>query len=376
MKNRLLLLPCNLCRLKNNRVGRQFVKWGLVYILIVGISACGNHEKTTSTRKQNPEDIGLKDVAEYHFGAAVKPSSLWNHEAYRNVVLKEMNSLTAENAMKMPYLSEGRGEYHWGEADSLVQFAQENGLRIHGHTLVWHNSVPQWMKNYETDREGWKRIMQEYIQAVVTHWKGKVTSWDVVNEAVGDDGKLKPGFWLDKIGPDFIELAFKYAHEADPDALLFYNDYGHEYSEKRLEGINRLLVELKEKGIPVHGTGLQMHTSINRKPGDLRNAVLKSAQTGLLVHISELDIALNREKNRNMVITDSILQVQCRMYEEVAQAMADIPAAQRYGITLWGVGDNDSFMHSPDYPEQPLPFDSIYCRKLAYQGLLSGCGQK
>lgn len=316
---------------------------------------------------------GLKNISCYPIGAAVKPSLLLNDSIYQNVVLSEFNSLTAENAMKMPYLSVSKDGYNWKEADALVDFATQHNLRIHGHTLIWHNSIPKWMREYKTDAEGWKKIMEDYIYSVMSRWKGRITSWDVVNEAIGDDGKLKPGFWLDKIGPDFVELAFIYAHEADPDALLFYNDYGHEYSKVRLEGINNLLMSLKEKGIPVHGTGLQMHTSVNRNPGDLRNAVLESAKTGLLVHVSELDIALNREKDKDSIITDSLIQIQKNMYKEVSLAMNEIPANQCYGITFWGVGDNDSFMHSWKYQEYPLLLDSIYKRKIAYEGFVEGC---
>lgn len=316
---------------------------------------------------------GLKDISCYPIGAAVKPFLLLNDSIYQNVVLSEFNSLTAENAMKMPYLSVSKDEYDWKEADAFVDFASSHHLRIHGHTLIWHNSIPKWMKEYKTDRDGWKTIMKEYITNVMSRWKGKITSWDVVNEAIGDDGKLKPGFWLDKIGPDFVELAFRYAHEADPNAMLFYNDYGHEYSKVRLEGINNLLMSLKEKGVPVHGTGLQMHTSVYRTPGDLRNAVMESAKTGLLVHVSELDIALNREKDKDLIISDSLIQIQKDMYKEVSQAMKEIPANQYYGITFWGVGDNDSFMHSGKYQEYPLLLDSIYNRKIAYEGFVEGC---
>lgn len=316
---------------------------------------------------------GLKDISCYHIGVAVKTSLLFNDSIYRNVVLSEFNSLTAENTMKMPYLSVSKDTYNWDEADSLVDFATLHNLRVHGHTLIWHNSIPKWMKEYQTDKEGWKKIMKDYINNVMSHWKGKITSWDVVNEAIGDDGKLKPGFWLEKIGPDFVELAFKYAHEADPNALLFYNDYGHEYSKIRLEGINALLMSLKEKGVPVHGTGLQMHTSVSRNSGDLRNAIIESAKTGLLVHVSELDIAVNREKDKDFIVTDSLIVVQKNMYKEVALAMKDIPAKQSYGITFWGVGDNDSFMYSEEHQEQPLLFDSSYRRKKTYEGVVEGC---
>ena len=132
-------------------------------------------------------------------------------------------------------------------------------------------------------------------------------------------------------------------------------------------------MSLKEKGVPVHGTGLQMHTSVNRTSGDLRNAVMESAKTGLLVHVSELDIALNREKDKDLIISDSLIQIQKDMYKEVSQAMKENPANQYYGLSFWGVGDNASFMHSGKYQEYPLLLDSIYNRKIAYEGFVEGC---
>ncbi|MFT3737676.1 MAG: endo-1,4-beta-xylanase [Breznakibacter sp.] len=262
--------------------------------------------------------------------------------------------------------------------DYLVNFAQSYGKRLHGHALIWYKqstySMPTWVQNFQGTKEEWKQIMKEYITDVVTRYKGKVASWDVVNEAVKDDGTFRPAsecVWTKNIGvPEYIDWAFQCAHEADPNALLFYNDYGHEYSSAKRVAINNLIKGMKERGVPIHGYGLQMHTNVERAVGDLRNAILTAAQTGLKVHVSELDIAVNKNNVASLVYSDELKQKQYLSYKAVAEAMADVPEGQQYGITTWGVADPNSWLYAN--PDWPLPFDGNYQRKPAYQGLVDG----
>src|SRR5690606_6128994 len=211
---------------------------------------------------------------------------------------REMSSLTTENTMKMGALTTGRGEYFWDDADFFVDFAQENDIRAHGHTLIWYKngdlSTPQWVRDFKGNKEDWKRLMKEHITAVVSRYKGRVTSWDVVNEAIRDDGSFRTPeecVWTKNIGvPEYIDWAFQCAHEADPEALLFYNDYGHEYSRSKGLAINELVRGMKERGVPVHGLGLQMHVGVHRDIADIEAAVELAAETDLLIHISELNV--------------------------------------------------------------------------------------
>lgn len=339
------------------------------------LSSCSKVEDDSKKEYIFDDSKGLKDVSKYPIGMAVKPSLMKDNSLYNSVLKKDVNRITPENSMKMKFLSKGKDNYYWDEADFLVEYAVENGLQVHGHTLIWDNSVPDWMKNYETDADGWKLIMKDYIYTVVGRWRGKINSWDVVNEAIDDNGNIKQGFWYSKIGSDYIDLAFQYAHEADPDALLFYNDYGHEYSTTRLKAINKMLSEMKGRGVPVHGTGLQMHTSLKRAKYDLRNAVIESAKTGLLVHVSELDICVNINNDKNLEYSNSLISAQMDKFYEVAKAMKDIPSQQSYGITTWGVGDGDSFMSGYDYPEWPLLYDSEYKHKAVYESFWKGCNK-
>lgn len=318
-------------------------------------------------------DISNLRQAPYPMGAAVNVNTLKTNETYRNTVVKEMSSITPENAMKMNVISLGRKSYNWVDADYIVNFAAENNLRVHGHTLVWYKHTPAWVSAFSGTTDDWKVIYKEYIQDVVSRYKGKVASWDVVNEIINDNGTLRDCIWLQKIGPEYIELAFRHAHEADPQAVLFYNDYGQEYSHVRRLASYHLADSLAKKGVPIHGIGLQMHTNINRSVNDLRYAVTAAAITKLKVHVSELDVAVNPDKKLTS-FNDEVALRQKASYRAVAKAMMDIPEAQRFGITMWGVHDPSSWLSAN--PDWALPFSSSFERKPAYDGLLQGFYQK
>ncbi len=326
-------------------------------------------ESDNSIPESPTAQIATLREAPYPIGAAVNVNTLRNNENYRNTVIKEMSSITAENAMKMNFISVSRGVYFWDDADYLVNFAATNNIRVHGHTLIWYKHTPSWVSSFTGTTDEWKAIYKQYIQDVVSRYKGKIASWDVVNEIINDDGSLRDCIWLQKIGKEYIELAFRYAHEADPAALLFYNDYGHEYSHiRRMKAFN-MADSLAKKGVPVHGIGMQMHTNINRSLDDLRYAVTAAAVTKLKIHVSELDVAVNPDKTLTS-FNDAVALRQKNSYRAVAKAMMDIPEEQRYGITMWGVHDPSSWL-SPN-PDWALPFNSSFQRKPAYDGLLQG----
>jgi len=319
------------------------------------------------------ETTGLRDVSPFPFGAAVNISSLKNNTKYSEIVNREFNSLTAENAMKMKAISLGRGEYFWDDADYLVGYATKNKMRIHGHALIWYKSTPTWIESFTGSKDDWKAILHEYILAVVGRYKGKIQSWDVLNEAVLDNGTLRDCVWLQNIGSEYIDLCFQYAHEADPDALLFYNDYGHEYSSVKRTAINNLIAELKSRNVPLHGIGLQMHTSISRSNSEIQTAVKTAAATGLKVHISEFDIRCNPSAVLSLTYTDALAAAQKEKYQVAVKALFDLPASQRYGFSFWGVYDTQSWILG-EYgaPDWPLPFDKDFNRKAAYDGILAG----
>ncbi len=318
------------------------------------------------------ETGSLRDMP-FPFGAAVNASILRTNASYKVLVTKEFSSITAENAMKFGTLHPSENTYNYTDADEIVALAQANGKRVHGHTLNWYKSLPAWVTNFQGDTQAWENLLKTHIQTVVGKYKGKVASWDVVNEAFEDDGTYRNSIWVQKLGTDYIARAFQYANQADPDALLFYNDYGHEYSATKRTAILNLVNNLKSRGIPIHGIGLQMHTRYNQTDANITSAITSAAATGLKVHISELDVALNPDNVATLTYTASLADQQAAKYKFIVKTYFGIPKAQQFGITTWNVTDGDSWIPAEyNRPDWPLPFDRNYARKAAYQGILDG----
>lgn len=337
----------------------------LSIILFIGFSCKGNEPDPTPKPPEN--NITSLKQAPFPIGAAVNVDALKNDNEYRQLLIDEVTSVTPENAMKMYALSSGRGVYTWDDADYLVNFALENNMRVHGHTLIWYHSNGWWIENtFSGTKEEWIAVMREYIQDVVTHFKSKVTAWDVVNEAFNDDGTYRPSIWYDNIGEEYIELAFRFAHEADPDAVLFYNDYGQEYSFNKIQAINTMVDTLLAKNVPIHGIGLQMHMNINSSETKINYAV--NSARNLIVHISELDVSVNTENNPDATFNDELAQLQKNVYKYATEAMLNVNEDLRYGITFWGITDKYSWRSSA--PDWVLPFDADFNKKPAYDGML------
>ena len=319
-------------------------------------------------------DTNLYKLMPFPMGASVGISLMKNNAKYSGVVGKEYNSITAENAMKFGALHPAENTYNWPDADYLVAYAQANGKRIHGHTLNWYQNLPAWVTNFSGDSIAWENMLKTHIQTVVLHFKGKVASWDVVNEYFNDDGTIRPSVWVKNLGPDYIARCFQYAHQADPDAILFYNDYGHEYSSAKRSAIANLINSFKTRGVPIHGIGMQFHMTYTQTDANINAAMAFAAGTGLKVHLSELDIRLNTNKVQTLVFTDALAVQQADRFRFVVKSYnAAIPKAQQFGITTWNVGDADSWIPSwQSAPDWPLPFDANYLRKPAYKAIIEG----
>jgi len=315
----------------------------------------------------------MQKVLPFPIGAAVNVNLLKDNAKYRALVIKEFNSVTAENAMKFNALHPSENSYNWADADYLIDFAVQNGKRVHGHTLIWYKSLPAWVTNYNGTAAQWENLFKTHIQTVVGHFKGKVVSWDVLNELFEEDGTYRNSIWLEKLGPDFIARAFVYAREADPNVLLFYNDYGNEFGPTKRTAIINLVNSLKSRGIPIDGIGMQMHTRATQTDANLLAAINTAAATGLKVHISELDIAINSDNNPALTFTPALATLQAGKYKMIVKAYRSIPKVQQFGITTWNVTDGDSWIPTHyNRPDWPLLFDTNYERKLAYQGVLDG----
>ncbi|MEP6845182.1 MAG: endo-1,4-beta-xylanase [Panacibacter sp.] len=341
--------------------------------------------KTETTNIINPpssqDTTTLKAVAPFAVGAAIDVSLLQNNTLYRNTLITQESSITTENTLKWPSVQPSENTFDFSGGDYIADFCVSNSKRMHSHCLIWYQSNPAWLNNFTGDSLAWENLFKTHIQTVVAHYKGRAAGWDVVNEAFhNEDGSLRMNdvnpadnfddgcIWARHIGRDYIARAFIYAHEADPDALLFYNDYGQEWSDRKTDSIIAMVNDLKARNIPISGLGIQMHTDINASKPGITNAIQKLAATGLLIHISELDISVNPSNNQSVVFSDALAQQQADRYAFIVQQYKlFVPVAQQYGITTWNVGDKDSWIRSYlNHKDWPLLFDDNYKRKTAF----------
>lgn len=310
----------------------------------------------------------------FDIGAAVSARTV---ETQKNLLVKHVNSLTAENEMKPEHLQPEEGTFTFEVADQIIQFARENKMKMRGHTLVWHNQMPKWFFKTKTgdlvDREQLLNRMKTHIETVVKHYKNDVYCWDVVNEAIEDKGKelLRKSPWLEIIGEEFIEKAFEFAHEADPEALLFYNDYNESHPEKR-DKIYTLVKSLIDKGIPIHGIGLQAHWNLEDPHLDeIRQAIEKYASLGLKLHLTELDLSMFKFEDRRKDIsepTEEMLEKQARRYEQIFALLREYKDVIDC-VTFWGIADDYTWLDN--FPvvgrkNWPFLFDEQHLPKLSF----------
>ncbi|MGA1871336.1 MAG: endo-1,4-beta-xylanase [bacterium] len=299
-----------------------------------------------------------------YIGAAVDVIALQTEDLYRQILNREFNMVTAENAMKFESLHPRYDHYDFKAADAMVDFAEAHGMKVRGHTLVWHKQLPKWLKGGDWTQDELSTILKEHITTVVEHYKGRVFAWDVVNEAVLSDGSLRENLWFDAIGADYIKMAFQWAHEADPNVMLFYNDYGGEGLNQKSDAIYRLVEDMVYQGIPIHGVGLQMHISIDEYPDphDVYENMERFAALGVDVHITEMDVRIK------IPVTEEGRGLQAHIYHDICEACVSSDACKAF--VLWGVSDQYSWIpHFFRGWDSGLIFDSSYNPKTAYKAL-------
>ena len=326
---------------------------------------------------------GLKDYYKDYFpiGVSVMPYELSDPQTAK-LITSQFNSLTPETAMKWGRIHPEEARYNWKAADSIVAFAQANGLRIRGHNLCWHERNPDWLfkddKSGLVTKEVLLKRLKDHITAVVSRYKGKIYAWDVVNEAIDDDSTkfLRNSLWYQICGDDFIIKAFEYAHAADPDAVLFYNDYNTERPEKR-ERVYHLLKMLVDAKVPVNAVGIQGHWSVfepNQK--DLIATIKEFSSLGLKVQVTEMDVSIYPwEKNTRAKLsgepdayTPGLEQRQGDKYAEVFKVFRDYKDVIS-GITFWNISDKHTWLDNypvPGRKNYPLLFDQNLQPKKAY----------
>ncbi|EHQ25320.1 endo-1,4-beta-xylanase [Mucilaginibacter paludis] len=367
----------------------------------------GSSPKITGPGKPGlQEQKGLKDYYKNYFpiGVAVNMAALNGQQA--ELINREFNSITPENDMKISVIHPLEGQYNWKNADAIVDFAVSHHIKIRGHNLLWHTQVPDWMFRDSTgalvSKEVLLRRLKDHITTVVKRYRGKIYAWDVVNEAIDDSPEkyLRNSLWYQICGEDFLAKAFEYAHEADPTAALYYNDYNSEDPSKR-EKIYRLLKNLKDAKVPIDGVGLQGHWKLNDPSPDLiRTALDRYSSLGLKIQITELDVTIREPRPRtnrppdtaatmpvDSGYTERIARLQADRYQSIFQIFRDYKKVIT-SVTFWNLSDRYSWLdfrngglaggaaasiNTPRIVRKayPLLFDENLQRKKAYWSVVN-----
>lgn len=334
------------------------MKSRLLSVLVFNLLFISCHkQKATVCDTQNT----LAYASDFPIGVAVDPVLLNSDSAYRRLFLTQFSSATAENIFKSAYLHPEENVFEWNEAQELINLCRANNLSIHGHTLIWHQQNPQWMNEYNGTRDDWERMMKLHITTIVRYFSNSVFSWDVVNEAFNEDGSLRRTIWLQHIGPTYIEIAFRAAHEANPEAKLFYNEFGLETNPTKRKAVINFFNNLKSRGVPIDGIGMQMHLDINYSDATMVEAAIHDiANNHYKVHLSEIDISLN-PLGKSYTLNRKDLDVQAELMAKIIRAYKNIPPTQQFGITFWGISDKNSWIRSfYNRVDYPLLFDDMY----------------
>ena len=341
----------------------------LTMAVLVGmaLAACGGGDRSPMSPQPSPaptppsETLKAAAVDRGRLVGTAVQTGLLSNPQYSSVVSREFNYLTAEYQMKWNIVEPAPGSPSFGAGDAIVGFALANGMKVKGHTLIWHESTPTWVNGLAP--ADLRAAIERHIRTVVTHYRGRVHAWDVVNEAVADGGSsLRDTVFLQKLGEGYIAEAFRLARDADPGALLFYNDYGGEGLSGKANRIYDLLRDLLASGVRVDGVGLQMHISASNRPSDdsIAANIRRLAALGLIVHISEMDVRINNVAGSEQ----ARLELQRTTYRDVVRVCVAEPRCE--AVTFWGFTDAHTWISG----DRPLLFDAQYTPKPAYYGVL------
>lgn len=306
-------------------------------------------------------------------GSAVRPY-LFSEAAYTETLDREFNLIEPEDAMKWWTIRRSADAFDFRDGDEVVQFAQLHGMKVRGHCLVWDHNNPEWLARGNFTTVQISQMLHEHITTVVRHYAGQVFAWDVVNEGLDENGRLKDSLWYNRpgiglAGTSYIEQAFRWAHEADPRALLFYNDNGGEELGRKSDAIYAMVKDFKQRGIPIDGVGLQMHiSSLSINAQALSANLARLTALGLQVHITEMDVALPLNAAGQPRPED--LAHQAEVYRAVFRACLANPGCT--AIQTWGFTDKYSWIGSHSHGSQgaALPFDRFYQPKGAYAAMI------
>jgi endo-1,4-beta-xylanase len=350
-----------------------------------------------------PNEGSLREAAQHSgflIGTAVRPAQL-SEAAYATTLAREFNMVEPEDALKWEVVHPQPNSFDFSQADQVLEFATRHGMKVRGHTLVWHRQNPKWLTEGNFSSTELARILEEHIKTVVGHYRGRIFAWDVVNEAFDElqPGALRSTIWRDQPGiipPEnqaaihkprtsnnparsrrearssqpysYIELCFRWAHRADPDALLFYNDAEAETINPKSDAIYAMIRAFREHAVPIDGIGFQMHiANLHADVASISANIKRFTNLGVQVHITEMDVALPVDANGNARPQD--LQLQADIYRQIAAACLSHSGCT--AIQTWGFTDKYSWIgsHSKHTQGAALLFDRDYQAKPAYDAL-------
>jgi len=337
----------------------------ILLLIIIGITACKssqNVEKSADHQSPKTDYAALKDIYKDHFLVGNIVNGKYVNGEYLKLLTRHFNTVTCENEMKPGELApnEKGGQYNWAPADRLLNEMAADGIKVHGHALVWHNQTHAWMT--EGNPQEVREKMANHINTVLEHYKGRVLSWDVVNEAFLERGNSDDwrsflrteSPWFKALGDGYIEFAFRTAREADPDALLYYNDYNMD-NQRKVQAVAAMIKEINDKYRDeghdrnlIDGIGLQAHYSTNVLMSSVRNTIQKFGELGLIVDISELDVVIrsaedgNKGSGKDSRMSSLDQKIQANVYASLFKIfMENSKYISR--VTMWGMDDESSW---------------------------------
>ncbi len=322
------------------RLGRSTFAVLLVATMVAACSGSSS-PRSSSAPAEHRATATLRQLADRRhllIGSAVADRPLRTEADYRRVLGREFNLVEPEDAMKWSTVHPARDTYDFTAGDRLVQFAEQHGMKVRGHNLVWEKFNPAWLTSLTPSRTEAIALLRDHITAVVSHYRGKIAQWDVVNEALaeGDRGSMRDGVWLRWIGPEYVPMAFRFAHDADPGAQLFYNDYDWRSPGPKTDHILELAQHIRDSGAPIDGIGLQLHVLHSLNVAAERSKLRAIANAGFDVAMTEVD---NRRK---LPAVTAALGDQARKFGDLLGMCLAIPRCRTFN--LWGFTDRHSWI--------------------------------
>jgi len=372
-----------------------FIFFFIAILLTVGCS----QKATENTAKEKSQSLSKAYDGMFKIGVAINRAQAGGHIPQATpLIVNNFNSITPENVLKWSRVQPQPDKYNFGPADQYVAFGEKHDMFILGHNLVWHTQIPDWTfvdeNGNQLDREALLQRMKDHISTVVGHYKGRIDAWDVVNEAAGRDG-LRKSKWYKIIGKDYIDKAFQYAHEADPDAELYYNDYNLWAPAKR-QTVVKMVKRLQKNKVPIDGIGMQAHIGLDNPPiKEIEKSINAFSKLGVKVMITELDVSVLPSRHDVNIsyspgdgdkygdvppklnpyteeLPDSVQQQLTERYVQLFELLKK-HKDQIDRVTFWGLDDGHSWLNNfpiPGRTNYPLLFNRSYEPKSAFYGIL------